>query len=243
MAPPSTIQGEGDVIGQKTMFVRTGGCNFKCSWCDSSHTWDGSRKAVMMDPDEILSNLLHLGDRDNFSHVTISGGNPALIGKPMGNLVTLLHRYGIRVGLETQGSHWQEWMYNIDDLTLSPKPPSSGMTTDFVMLDKIVDNILEDRYNNPVESGKNLSIKIVVFGQEDLEYAKGVFKRYKDATIKKFLQVGNTDVKKDDKQDLVDNMLADLLWLFKKVISDPELNDVRPLPQLHSLIWGNKQGV
>lgn len=30
-----TIQGEGLVIGRKTMFVRTGGCDYSCSWCDS----------------------------------------------------------------------------------------------------------------------------------------------------------------------------------------------------------------
>ena len=30
------------VIGQKTMFVRTAGCDYSCSWCDSSFTWDGT---------------------------------------------------------------------------------------------------------------------------------------------------------------------------------------------------------
>ena len=39
-----TIQGEGAVIGLKTMFVRTAGCDYSCSWCDSSFTWDGTGK-------------------------------------------------------------------------------------------------------------------------------------------------------------------------------------------------------
>ncbi|MDU4929904.1 MAG: 7-carboxy-7-deazaguanine synthase QueE, partial [Staphylococcus epidermidis] len=39
-----TIQGEGRVIGRKTMFVRTAGCDYRCSWCDSAFTWDGSAK-------------------------------------------------------------------------------------------------------------------------------------------------------------------------------------------------------
>ena len=39
-----TIQGEGMVIGQKTMFVRTAGCDYSCSWCDSAFTWDGTGK-------------------------------------------------------------------------------------------------------------------------------------------------------------------------------------------------------
>ncbi len=39
-----TIQGEGMVIGQKTMFVRTAGRDYSCGWCDSAFTWDGSAK-------------------------------------------------------------------------------------------------------------------------------------------------------------------------------------------------------
>lgn len=44
-----TIQGEGMVIGQKTMFVRTAGCDYSCSWCDSAFTWDGSAKRYSLD--------------------------------------------------------------------------------------------------------------------------------------------------------------------------------------------------
>ena len=36
-----TIQGEGMVVGQKTMFIRTAGCDYSCAWCDSAfiHIW------------------------------------------------------------------------------------------------------------------------------------------------------------------------------------------------------------
>ena len=75
-----TIQGEGAVIGQKTMFVRTAGCDYACAWCDSSFTWDGSGKSLtrMMTAEEIWQQLVQLGG-DGFSFVTISGGNPALL--------------------------------------------------------------------------------------------------------------------------------------------------------------------
>ena len=36
-----TIQGEGMVIGQKTMFVRTAGCDYSCAWCDSRSVREG----------------------------------------------------------------------------------------------------------------------------------------------------------------------------------------------------------
>src|SRR5699024_4026471 len=119
-----TIQGEGMVIGQKTMFVRTAGCDYRCSWCDSAFTWDGSAKEQisMMTAEEIWNQLQELG-KDCFSHVTISGGNPLLLA-PLGELVQLLHSHNIRIGVETQGSRWQEWLAEVDDITLSPKPPS-----------------------------------------------------------------------------------------------------------------------
>lgn len=71
-----TIQGEGRVIGRKTMFVRTAGCDFRCSWCDSKFTWDGSMKddIEMMEAEEILAQLRNIGG-NRFNHVTISGGN------------------------------------------------------------------------------------------------------------------------------------------------------------------------
>ena len=86
-----TIQGEGRVIGRKTMFVRTAGCDYRCSWCDSAFTWDGSAKEDirLLTAEEIYEELLEVGG-NHFNHVTISGGNPALI-KGIQDLVCLLY--------------------------------------------------------------------------------------------------------------------------------------------------------
>ena len=138
-----TIQGEGAVIGQKTMFVRTAGCDYSCSWCDSSFTWDGSGKEqiTMMTAEEIWAELKRLGG-DGFSFVTISGGNPALL-KNLDELIALFKENEVTIGIETQGSRWQDWFYDIDELTISPKPPSSKMVTNFEILDNILESILK----------------------------------------------------------------------------------------------------
>ncbi|KKI93909.1 7-carboxy-7-deazaguanine synthase [Bacillus sp. SA1-12] len=230
-----TIQGEGMVIGQKTMFVRTAGCDYSCSWCDSAFTWDGSAKDEIrqMTAEEIWSELKMLGG-GRFSHVTISGGNPALLTN-LHELITLLKENGKKVAIETQGSKYQEWLKEIDDLTISPKPPSSGMRTDFHKLDEIIYTLKN------ANKKQTISLKVVVFDQEDLRFAKSVHIRYPEISF--YLQVGNEDVYAFDTNRLVQSLLEKYEWLIDQVIADSDLNDVRVLPQLHTLVWGNKRGV
>lgn len=225
-----TIQGEGMAIGRKTMFVRTGGCDYQCSWCDSKFTWDGSQKAVSMEPEEIWAALQQTGGR-RFDYVTISGGNPALVQKPMAELISLLHTHHIKVGLETQGSKWQDWFTEIDDLTLSPKPPSSGMRTDWNQLNEIVSKLTGAHTRS--------SLKVVIFDDADYAYATTVHQKWPSVPL--FLSVGNDDVVEEG--DVSGRLLDRLRWLTDKVIGDESMKDVRVLPQLHVLLWGNKRGV
>lgn len=230
-----TIQGEGMVIGQKTMFVRTAGCDYSCSWCDSAFTWDGSGKDLIrqMDAEEIWQELKSIGG-DGFSFVTISGGNPALL-KNLDYLIDLLKANNIKVALETQGSKWQDWFLKINELTLSPKPPSSKMVTDFDALDMIINNLKE------TEPAQNTSLKVVVFDDQDYDYAKKVHCRYPDIPF--FLQVGNDDNQTTNNQQLISQLLQKFEWLINKSMLDTELRNVKVLPQLHTYIWGNKRGV
>ncbi|EEL37449.1 7-cyano-7-deazaguanosine (PreQ0) biosynthesis protein QueE [Bacillus cereus Rock3-29] len=226
-----TIQGEGMVIGQKTMFIRTAGCDYSCSWCDSAFTWDGSAKEQVrqMAPEEIWNELVEIGG-ENFSHVTISGGNPVLL-KNIQFLLTVLKENGIRTAIETQGSKWQEWLLQIEEVTISPKPPSSKMKTDFTMLDSVIHKL----------ERKDFSLKVVVFEEYDFEYAVKVHKRYPQVPF--FLQVGNDDTKTVDDAALIKNLLQKYERLIEKVVQCKEMNDAKVLPQLHALVWGNKRGV
>lgn len=229
-----TIQGEGMVIGQKTMFVRTAGCDYSCSWCDSKFTWDGSEKdkTQKMEPEEIWDALKEQAG-NHFGHVTISGGNPGLLSH-LDRFVDLLHDHSIKIALETQGSRWQSWFTKIDDLTLSPKPPSSGMKTNFETLDFIIETLQKDQKGA-------CSLKVVIFDQPDLDYAKDVHVRYPDVEL--FLQVGNDDLETKNDQELLPHLLGKYEQLIDRVMASDVLNDVRVLPQLHTYLWGNKRGV
>lgn len=221
------------VVGRKTMFVRTAGCDYRCSWCDSTFTWDGSAKheIAAMTAEEIWDQLYLIGG-EYFDHVTISGGNPALLSS-LSELTSLLKSKKIAIALETQGSKWQPWFYNIDDLTISPKPPSSNMATNFNILDEIVENLLNAK--------STFSLKVVIFDDADFDYATRIHKRYKDVPF--FLQVGNDDIHSVDNEQLTHKLLDKYQWLVDKTMESSEMNKVSILPQLHTLMWGNKRGV
>ncbi|MDN3427035.1 7-carboxy-7-deazaguanine synthase QueE [Microbacterium sp. APC 3898] len=224
-----TIQGEGMVMGQKTMFVRTAGCDYSCSWCDSKFTWDGTGTSTSKQPEDIIEELIRIGGKA-FSHVTISGGNPAL-HKGIAELVDLCHQQGWKVAVETQASIWQDWLAAIDDITLSPKPPSSGMSTDFAKLDFFIDKL----------QNANVSLKVVVFDQDDFAYAENLHQRY--PAVPFFLQTGNEDTATTDDTQLVADLLQRYEQLIDYHVRSSVMNDVKVLPQLHTLVWGNKRGV
>ena len=227
-----TVQGEGMVIGQKTAFVRMAGCDYRCVWCDSAFTWDGTGKDEIrqMTAEEIVEELDRITG-NTVAHVTISGGNPALLPH-LDGLIKALHARGFEVALETQGSIWQDWFLCIDQLTLSPKPPSSRMKTDWGVLDEIVRRLTEHE--------SRFSLKIVVFDETDLQYAVEIHQRYPGVPL--FLQAGNPDVQEPDPQALLPRLMQRYLWLAEQTMASTELKNVRVLPQLHAWLWGNKRG-
>lgn len=225
-----TIQGEGRVIGRKTMFVRTAGCDYRCSWCDSAFTWDGSAKEdiQLMTAEEIYNQLKKIGG-DRFDHVTISGGNPALI-KSIQDLVDLFEEKQIYTALETQGSKFQPWMRQINDLTISPKPPSSNMKPNIDILDSVIEQCIES----------TLNLKVVIFDDDDYEFAKMIHHRYPNIPF--YLQVGNPYLD-DDVDNHTEKLLNRYEALVDRVMASNDMNQVYVLPQLHTLLWSNKKGV
>lgn len=227
-----TIQGEGALIGVPTVFVRTGGCDYRCSWCDSLHavepeyrdTWKPMTPAAVMAEIEALSGGQPL-------MVSLSGGNPAI--QPLGGLIQLGQGKGYGFALETQGSVARRWFANLDMLVLSPKPPSSGMAVDWDIFEQCV----------TAAAGAQTVLKIVVFDETDYQWARDAALRHSDLAI--YLQPGNhTPPPPDDDGAVVDQdgIDARMLWLVDRVIEDRWFR-AKVLPQLHVMLWGNKRGV
>jgi len=91
-----TVQGEGALIGAPTVFVRAGGCDYRCVWCDSLHAVDSAYRHdwAAMTPDEVWARVRQLSGGRPLT-VTLSGGNPAI--QDFGPLIAL-GRAGIGMG-------------------------------------------------------------------------------------------------------------------------------------------------
>ncbi|MGW3009069.1 7-carboxy-7-deazaguanine synthase QueE [Streptomyces sp. NPDC001219] len=106
------MQGEGPSAGRRCAFVRLGGCNLSCRWCDTPYTWDWTGTGdtgVAYDPrqeltpmpwSEVLRRLL---DYD-VPLIVISGGEPLSQQRRMLPLVRELAAAGRKIEIETNGT-------------------------------------------------------------------------------------------------------------------------------------------
>ncbi|MDX2431929.1 MAG: 7-carboxy-7-deazaguanine synthase QueE [Bacteroides sp.] len=136
-----TIQGEGYHTGKAAYFIRIGGCDVGCSWCDTKFSWNPDLHPVVP-AEEIVSHVL--------SHpaaaVVVTGGEPLMVN--MDYLTGLLKEQGIETFLETSGAYPLSGVW--DWICFSPKKtfPAKGQ-------------IFKEAHE----------LKMIVASEEDLEWA------------------------------------------------------------------------
>jgi 7-carboxy-7-deazaguanine synthase len=158
-----SVQGETSSAGLPTIFVRTGGCNLRCTYCDTPYalTTQGS---VVMSVEHVMTEIARLKTK----RVCLTGGEPLI--QPKVEIQELLDRLaegGYEVSIETSGSipiapfHLHEGQRWILDM----KVPSSGESAamDFESL----------RALRPVDE-----LKFVVGSAEDFAWCLDVVRRY-----------------------------------------------------------------
>ena len=221
-----TIQGEGSLIGTPTVFVRTGGCDYRCSWCDTLHAVDKKFKDEWqaMSAAEIFAQVEKLTGGQPIL-VTLSGGNPAI--HDLSELISLGKAKGYRFAMETQGSISAPWFAQLDYLTLSPKPPSSKMKFDQIRFDTTLHNAQDI----------NVSLKIVVADDADLAWAAEIKQQYPQLPL--YLQPCNLELEGNPS---LDSLTTKTLNLVEEVMQRGWF-DATVLPQLHVYLWGNEKGV
>ncbi|HEV7333200.1 MAG TPA: 7-carboxy-7-deazaguanine synthase QueE [Flavisolibacter sp.] len=107
-----TLQGEGVYQGKAAYFIRLGGCDVGCVWCDVKESWDAG-KHPFFTVEELVRNV----KATPAEMVVITGGEPLLHN--LSALTKALHGAGLRVHIETSGS--SPLSGELDWITLSPK--------------------------------------------------------------------------------------------------------------------------
>jgi hypothetical protein len=145
-----TLQGEGFYQGSAAYFVRLGGCDVGCVWCDVKDSWDATKHPVMK-VSEILQAIhdqtIEAKQSNREIIVVITGGEPLM--HSLEPLTTALKEAGYRTHLETSGAHPLSGHW--DWICLSPKKFK-------VPLAEVLPHAQE--------------LKMIVFNKSDFEWAE-----------------------------------------------------------------------
>jgi 7-carboxy-7-deazaguanine synthase len=113
-----SVQGEGSLVGVPSVFVRTSGCNLRCSWCDTPYTsWQPEGEEIA--PGEILKEVARHPTR----HVVVTGGEP-MIAPEIAALTRMLRERRLHITIETAGTVFAP--VECDLMSVSPKLSNSA---------------------------------------------------------------------------------------------------------------------
>lgn len=137
-----SVQGEGQFAGTPAYFIRLGGCDVGCVWCDVKESWDAAKHPLQL-PEILAENV----KRSGAPVCVITGGEPCMYN--LDELTAQIRNRGIRTHLETSGVYpvTGEW----DWITFSPKK--------FKAPDKSI-------------YAKASELKVIVFNKSDLAWAE-----------------------------------------------------------------------
>lgn len=107
-----TIQGEGFHQGKAAYFIRLGGCDVGCVWCDVKESWDAEKHEKMQ-----IADLISQVKTTNAEIVVITGGEPLMHN--LDELTKKLKSAGLKTHIETSGAHPLSGTW--DWVCLSPK--------------------------------------------------------------------------------------------------------------------------
>ncbi len=149
-----TIQGEGYFSGKPAYFIRIGGCDIGCSWCDTKYSWNPDLFPPV-NTDEIVERII----RTEAKSVVVTGGEPLMYN--LDYLCSELKSNNIKTFIETSGSHplTGEW----DWICLSPKKENPPLDKIYLKTDelKIIIQTINDFVWAEITSGKvNQSCKL-----------------------------------------------------------------------------------
>lgn len=223
-----TFQGEGPYAGRLAAFVRLGGCNLTCTWCDTPYTWDASRfnlrNEITRQP---LTRILERLNQIDAPLVVVSGGEPLLHQRheAFTNLLLALQKANYTVHVETNGTITPTAATRtlIDHFTVSPKLANSGVD----MMKRIRPDTFTV-FTTLARTGQAI-FKFVAAAPQDLTEIQALTDAY--------------DIPPDSVWVMGEGVTPDTTLNHTRAIADQVIAHRWNLTtRLHTLIWGNEKG-
>lgn len=137
-----TLQGEGSYQGHAAYFIRLGGCDVGCHWCDVKESWDAEAH-----PKHAVSDIVAEASQYPGRLAVITGGEPLM--HPLEGLTAALQEKGFKTNIETSGAHAMSGRW--DWVCLSPKKFKAPLPEAYVHADEL---------------------KIIIFNKSDFAWAE-----------------------------------------------------------------------
>ncbi len=194
-----SLQGEGKWAGRPNIFIRTSGCNLRCSYCDTKYAYEHGKD---MNINEILDEI----KKYNSQYVCLTGGEP-LLQNDIIELINSLLKKKYYVVIETNGSIIIKNLlkYKLLLISLDIKCPSSNMVKKINL--KNIDLLRKDD-----------QIKFVIKSKEDYIYAKNIVSKYKPKCDVFFQPVWGENLKKIAEWIISDRLNVKLSLQLHKII-------------------------
>lgn len=223
----TSISGEGISAGEVLTFIRVAGCNLRCSYCDTTYSYDENGSSnEFLTVDEIVERVKKIGALK----LLCTGGEPLETNKIKRYLPLYLASQGFDVRIETNGSCPLYTKKEISAFTdeevlpfhyvLDVKCPGSGMQENNIFKENFLKLHLGDE------------VKFVVASQEDIDYALIVLNKYKTIFSIKEVVINFSPVFKSIQTKDVVKMLVEKNSYFMT-----EGLRVRLSLQIHKVIW------
>jgi len=219
-----SIQGEGRLLGTPSIFIRTSGCNLRCTWCDTPYTsWQAEGQEWSVE--RILRQIRKYPTR----HVVITGGEPFLAGE-LAELTARLKDKGAHITIETAATLFKP--VSCDLMSLSPKlsnsTPSRKAKGRFAAMHE------KRRLNLTVIqhflAGYDYQLKFVVERQRDFTEVQEILEKLPNVDPARIFLMAQAVTRRDLRDK--GQWIADLC----------EKSGYRYSPRLHIELFGNRRG-
>ena len=215
-----SIQGEGSLLGVPSIFVRTSGCNLRCSWCDTPYTsWNPEGE------DWSLDGILTAVKVYPAKHVVVTGGEP-MIAREIAGLTSSLRDSDYHITIETAGTVFAP--VECDLMSISPKLANSTPEGDWATRHdrlRIQPDVLRR-----LMAAFDYQLKFVIATPDDMDEVRALLRTLQPETQKVILMPEGVDAAVLQERGV---------WLAEICKRD----GFRFSPRLHVELYGNRRGI